>query len=471
MASYFLRVRTLGRKNGTRVTRAAAYRAGERIHDERSSDVFDFCSRQDVVHKEIVLASEFAHRADMQWARNRETLWNASEHAGTRCNSMLAREVLVLLPPELTHEQRAKLVRGFSQELANRYRIAVDFVVHTPKPGADPRHHHAHLLMTSRELRPDGLGPRSNLELSGTERRDRGLGPSKDDYLQIRERWAQVSNEALRTAGLDARIDHRSFEKQGVDREPAAVMPQKAYYAEKKSGISTQAGDEIRARHRERVEARLKGPDELARVREKQRNEDRRRSMDASRQRDGPPTKTARSSLTREELNQKRRERQHANAEALNHKRRDRYKQNAEVERRKYREWRQANAAEVNEKRRQWRMENADHVNERARKYRNEHAADISAKRWAKFREKQLADEKLAPVLEQTSRKGASLSSVGPDADESARNWLAFRLQQKNAESSLSATDGRARNGALEVSRDDEKDRDKSHQRNNDLGL
>jgi hypothetical protein len=73
MASYFLRVRTLGRKSGARVTRAAAYRAGERIHDERSSDVFDFCSRQDVVHKEIVLAAEFADQQDMSDGRRVKT--------------------------------------------------------------------------------------------------------------------------------------------------------------------------------------------------------------------------------------------------------------------------------------------------------------------------------------------------------------------------------------------------------------
>jgi hypothetical protein len=69
MASYFLRVKTISRRTGARVTRAAAYRAGERIRDERSSDVFDFCDRQDVVHKEIVLTAQMAGREDMGWAR------------------------------------------------------------------------------------------------------------------------------------------------------------------------------------------------------------------------------------------------------------------------------------------------------------------------------------------------------------------------------------------------------------------
>jgi hypothetical protein len=51
------------------------------------------------------------------------------------------------------------------------------------------------------------------------------LGPSKDDFLWIRERWAQVTNEALREAGLAVRVDHRSYKTQGIDREPQPMMP------------------------------------------------------------------------------------------------------------------------------------------------------------------------------------------------------------------------------------------------------
>lgn len=308
MATYFLQVKTFARDRGGRVTRAAAYRAGERIRDERTSDVYNFTCRADVAHKEIILGDEFCEREDMQWALDRATLWNAAEHSGHRRNSLLAREVFVLLPPELSAAQRTELVRAFAKELANRYRNAVDVTIHCPRPGADQRHHHAHLLLTPRELTPKGLGERTTLELSGTERRARGLGPSKSDYLEIRERWAVMTNEALSKAGIDARIDHRSYKKQGLDREPAAVIPQKVYYAEKKSGINTPAGDDIRARHRERVDARSKGEDELARVIARQTKECRERASEQSATKADPPT-IAHSALTREELNQRRRER------------------------------------------------------------------------------------------------------------------------------------------------------------------
>jgi len=117
MASYFLRSRHISRGKGARVTRAAAYRAGERIRDERTSEIYNYSNRSDVAHKEVVLPWQLADRDDMGWARDRATLWNAAEHAGVRRNSRLAREMLVLLPPELNPAQRIQLVQTFAREL------------------------------------------------------------------------------------------------------------------------------------------------------------------------------------------------------------------------------------------------------------------------------------------------------------------------------------------------------------------
>jgi ATP-dependent exoDNAse (exonuclease V) alpha subunit len=269
MANYFLHVKTFSRGNGSRVTKAAAYRAGERIRDQRTSEVYNYTARTDVVHAEIVLPTEYADRVDMEWALDRSRLWNAAEHSGRQWNCRLGREILVHVPPEMTAAQRIQLVRGFSRELADRYGNAVDFAVHEPRAQADRRHHHAHLLMTTREIGPNGLGARTTLDLSGTERHARGLGHSKDELLWMRERWAEVTNEALREAGLAARIDHRSYKAQGIDREPQPVIPRAILYSERGSGRSSPAGDDIRARHRERVEARLKGGSMPARSKQK----------------------------------------------------------------------------------------------------------------------------------------------------------------------------------------------------------
>jgi hypothetical protein len=225
MAKYFVLVKIFSRGRGSRVTRAAAYRAGERIRDERTSESYSYSKRRDVVHSEIILPSGLADHPDMDWARDRAKLWNAVEKAGTRRNSRLGREVLVILPPEIGAAKRTELARTFAVELAEKYRNAVDFAVHEPRAGSDQRHHHAHVLMTTREVTPKGLGTRTILDLSGTERRARGLGPSKNDLLWIRERWAQLTNGALLEAGIQERVDHRSYFAQGLDRDPAPAMP------------------------------------------------------------------------------------------------------------------------------------------------------------------------------------------------------------------------------------------------------
>ncbi|TLZ22242.1 MAG: hypothetical protein E6K29_19465 [Gammaproteobacteria bacterium] len=322
MAKYFLHVKVFSRGQGSRVTRAAAYRAGERIRDERTSEVYNYSDRQDVLHKEIVLASQFAGRTDTNWARDRAALWNAAEHADRR-NARLAREVLVILPRELAPAQRTELARTFARELAERYRSAVDLAVHEPRRDSDERHHHAHLLMTAREVTPEGLGRRTALELSGTERHARGLPPSKAELLWMRERWAQVTNQMLLDAGLRERVDHRSYQAQGIDREPLPPLPKKVYYAERASGRAHPVGEDIRARYRERVEARLAGRGALERVLQRQKAEGRRRALEDSAWKARLPVKISRASLTREELNRLRRELYRVTAAEHNRKRRE----------------------------------------------------------------------------------------------------------------------------------------------------
>jgi len=85
-------------------------------------------------------------QADINWARDRSTLWNAAERAGRRNDARLAKEVIVFLPSELTPSRRTRLALTFARQLADRYRKAVDLAVHDPHLGSDERHHHAHLL-------------------------------------------------------------------------------------------------------------------------------------------------------------------------------------------------------------------------------------------------------------------------------------------------------------------------------------
>ncbi len=257
MASYFLNLKTFGRSNGSSAPGAAAYRAGERIRDERTGRTYDHTDRQDVLHKEILLPGEYQDH-DLGWARDRASLWNAAEAAEGRKNARVAREYLVALPVELDLDGRVGLARNFAQELADRYRFAVDIAVHAPRdfPGSDPRNFHAHLLATTREVDPDGLGSKTTLELNEIARRDLGLGPSINELLHVRERWAVVTNDALREANVDARIDHRTLRAQGIDREPKLWIPRGAFEAERR-GYFSPVAERVRAEHYAREQERM----------------------------------------------------------------------------------------------------------------------------------------------------------------------------------------------------------------------
>ena len=379
MPIYVLDVKLFSRTKGARATRAAAYRAGERIHDHRTGETYNYTARRDIAHKEIILPAQFAEIAEMTWARDRATLWNAVERT-ERINARLAREVLVVLPSELSLLQRTQLVRGFSQELADRYRCAVDTAIHLPRDVEGERNHHAHLLMTPREVTSKGLGPRTTLELSGTERHAIGLGPSKQDLLWIRERWAQVTNEALHEAGLTARIDHRGLRNSGIDREPVLRLPLKIFHIERNTGVPTQVGDRIRREHRERVDARQKGPDELARVIRRQKEQARQWGIERTRQKEALAKQIPRSALNKEELAQERRDQYH-----------DRKRQQQELAPRL-----------------------------------KPTAAQQSVERWTRWREQQKDQLKVPPSAARRARPAHT-----PTAEESVRNWLAFRKSQQ----------------------------------------
>jgi ATP-dependent exoDNAse (exonuclease V) alpha subunit len=257
MAIYFLNIKTFGRAGGSSAVSAAAYRAGERIRDERTGKIYDHSERQDVMHKEIVLPDKFAGD-DMSWAKDRANLWNLAESAETRKNARVAREYLVALPVELSPPQRVGLAKGFSQELSDRYGFAVDLAIHAPRefPGSDPRNFHAHLLTTTREVMIEGLGAKTTLEMNDSRRHALGLEPAINELVHARSRWGTATNEAMREAQIGARIDHRSLEAQGIDREPLPRIPRAAFEMER-HGYRSVVAERLRLEYEARLLARV----------------------------------------------------------------------------------------------------------------------------------------------------------------------------------------------------------------------
>ena len=187
----------ISRSQGRSATAAIAYRVAERIEDRRTGLVFDYAKRGGVDHTEILAPD---HAPD--WVSDRSELWNRVEEAETRKNSQVAREVRVALPAELTHAQRVELIRDFAQEQFVDRGMVADIALHAPGRDGDDRNHHAHILLTTREIDPEGFT---------TKNRDWNKVELLEDW---REAWARDANLALERAGIEERIDHRTLEVQ-----------------------------------------------------------------------------------------------------------------------------------------------------------------------------------------------------------------------------------------------------------------
>lgn len=247
VALFWFQTTSISRGQGRSALAAAAYRAGDRLRDEGRNVLYNYSSRRDVVHREILLPAARAADAP-DWIRNRSELWNAAERSERRGDARVAREFAVTLPPELDQDRRTALVLSFAQHVADRYGTVVDLASHLPRPEGDPRNFHAHLLTTTREVTPVGLGQKSTIELSDSGRAERGLPRVADELRLLRADWAQRTNEALRSAGLEITVDHRSLKAQGIDRIPKPSVPMAVVQMERR-GIATEVMRSLRASH------------------------------------------------------------------------------------------------------------------------------------------------------------------------------------------------------------------------------
>jgi hypothetical protein len=267
MAFYYLHTERISRSRGSETPLLAAYRAGEKIRNDRTGRTADYSKRDDVVHKEIVLPRTLAGRPDMTWARDRKTLWCAAEAHNEGRNDPLGRKWEGRLPAELSADERRDLALRLAQEFADRQGCAVDLCIHLPRPTSGRDCHHFHLMTTLHEVTPAGFGALIQLELSSIQRKKLGIeGTNRADLKEWRCRWADLVNDGLALAGFNARVDHRSLQERGIEHEPMPTLPKKVLYSEMRTGKPHPVGERIRAQHAERVEARKKGPEEYAQV-------------------------------------------------------------------------------------------------------------------------------------------------------------------------------------------------------------
>ena len=211
--SFRLSVSVKSRAKGESAVAAAAYRAGDVLVDERTGITHDYRRKQRVEFSEIVAPAGAPSRA-----YDRSILWNEAEKKETRGNSRVAREWQISVPRGLSELQAVSLVRELAHEIAERHQIVVDFSIHRDDPknfdGSEKGYvsYHAHLLATTRRITIDGFREKTR------ELDDKRQGPEEIKYW--RERYAALANRALEKAGINARVDHRSYLARGIGKLP-----------------------------------------------------------------------------------------------------------------------------------------------------------------------------------------------------------------------------------------------------------
>jgi Ti-type conjugative transfer relaxase TraA len=209
VAIYHFSAKVISRANGSSAVASAAYRSASELHDERLGRSHNFTDKTGVVHSEVMAPAGSPDR----W-QDREALWNEVEAGEVRKDAQLAREIEFSIPREMNQAQGVELARDFiQQEFVERGMVA-DLNVHWdvgPDGLAKP---HAHVMLSMREVEPEG--PRAPGAF-GKKVREWNSTELLSDW---RERWAGHVNERLAELGIDAQVDHRTLEAQGVALEP-----------------------------------------------------------------------------------------------------------------------------------------------------------------------------------------------------------------------------------------------------------
>src|SRR3546814_6287417 len=84
MAIYHFSAKVISRANGSSAVASAAYRAAERLHDDRLGRDHDFSNKAGVVHSEILAPEGAPERLN-----DRATLWNRSEEHTSELQSLM----------------------------------------------------------------------------------------------------------------------------------------------------------------------------------------------------------------------------------------------------------------------------------------------------------------------------------------------------------------------------------------------
>jgi len=251
LAIYHCSIKIISRGSGKSAVAAAAYRAGEKIKNDFDGKTHDYTRKRGIAHSEIMLPNN----APAEY-KDRVVLWNAVEKIEKAKNSQLAREIEIALPVELNYMQNLNLVREYVRKNYVDKGMCADFSIH----GIETENPHAHILLTMRPFNEGrAWGTKFKKLYHLDDNGNKIYNPEKRTYKytkvntvdwdnrdkaeEWRGAWADVLNNYLEQTGHAERVDHRSFERQGItDQIPTIHLGVAAHQMEKR-GIKTDRGN------------------------------------------------------------------------------------------------------------------------------------------------------------------------------------------------------------------------------------
>lgn len=221
----------IGRADGRSALLSAAYRHCAKMTHESEGRTVDYSNKGNLGHEEFLLppdAPQWASAliADRSVSGAAEAFWNAVEAFEKRSDAQLAKEFIVALPVELSREQNIALMSQFVLEQVLARGQVADWVYHD-----EPGNPHVHLMTTLRPLTESGFGGKKIAVISedGQPLRDKAgkiqyrlWAGEKTEFLEQRNGWLDLQNQHLALAGLEIRVDGRSYAERGIDLEPTA---------------------------------------------------------------------------------------------------------------------------------------------------------------------------------------------------------------------------------------------------------
>lgn len=253
MAVPHFSVSIVARGSGRSAVLSAAYRHCAKMDYEREARTIDYTRKQGLLHEEFVIPADAAEWlqsliADRSVAGASEAFWNKVEEFEKRSDAQLAKDITIALPIELSSAQNIELVRDFVARHITAQGMVADWVFHDA-----PGNPHIHLMTTLRPLTEDGFGSKK-IAVAGSDgqplRNDAGKivyelwAGGLADFNAFRDGWFSIQNCHLALAGLDIRIDGRSFEKQGIALTPTIHLGVGTKAIERKASNGDGSSDE-----------------------------------------------------------------------------------------------------------------------------------------------------------------------------------------------------------------------------------